>query len=390
MATKVVMPRRGLSVESCLIQGWKKAEGDSVSKGEVICEVETNKAVFEIEAPDSGILLKILYQAGEDVPVLTTIAIIGQPEEKYNEALKEEKQKEKTAPPEGKPIKISPRAKKLARQKHLDPLPISGSGPQGRILERDVWQFLSEKQSYKQEHPATEAIRTPGREIPVNGIRSMIARRMHQSLQESAQLTLHAAFRATHLLEIRTRFKQLPENPDYSHININHLIMFGVIKALQAFPLMNSHYDHDRIVSFSSVHLGFAVDTPEGLKVPVVHDAQRYSLPEFARKVAQLSQKCFNKTILPEQLEGGTFTVTNLGNLGIEYFTPVLNLPQTGILGIGSKQIRPIIKEHSIEFAPYIGLSLTFDHRSVDGAPAARFLQWFIHFLEYFELNTGK
>jgi len=412
MVTKVIVPQKGLSDETCLIQEWKKKEGDRIGKGEMICAVETNKAVFEVEAPASGVILKILHQEGEEVPVMETIAIIGEPGEKYEHLLEKEDFTEVVSQPESeitqevttpdKPerdrslekiseVKISPRAHQLALKNGLDIARIKGSGPEDRIIERDVQALISvKKTSFETPLVKKEKGSELFKEIPVKGIRKIIAERMFHSLQSTAQLTLHASCRANSILDYRSRLKESPEESSDRDININHLIMFGVIKALQEYPAVNSHYQKDRIIQFKEINLGFAVDTEEGLKVPVVHQAERYSLEQFSRKVQQLTQQCINRTIQLEDLEGGTFTVTNLGNLGIEYFTPVLNHPQSGILGIGCKQIKPIIKANSIEFAPFIGLSLTFDHRVIDGAPAARFLGQLIMILEDFELQPHQ
>lgn len=402
MPTKVMVPQKGLSDESCIILEWKKREGDRVEKGEIICEVETNKATFEIEAPASGVLLKILHQQGEEVPVLETIAIIGEPGEEYQHLLEKEVTPKAEEQPESEEkieksitdrrqgrkedsekiseVKISPRAQKIALENKLDISQLKGSGPDGRIIERDIIEALSTKAPSEKREAGTDIVQ----EIPVKGIRKIIADRMFQSLQSSAQLTLHASFQAKKLLDYRSQLKESPEKSSYRDINMNHLMMFGIIKALREYPEMNSHYQDGKIIQFREIHLGFAVDTREGLMVPVVHQAERYFLEQFAQKVRQLTQECLDRKIKPDDLEGGTFTVTNLGSVGIEYFTPILNSPQTGILGIGCKQIKPMIHGHSIEFAPFIGLSLTFDHRVIDGAPAARFLAQVITILENF------
>ena len=410
MVTKVIVPQKGLSDESCIIQEWKKKEGDWVKKGEVICEVETNKAVFEIEAPVSGIILKILFKEGEEVPVLDTIAIIGEPDEEYEYLLRREVAKEE-APPESEvkgstikkeippdesamtkesEVKISPRAYKIALEENVDISTIKGSGPGGRIVERDIKEAIMAKETLLTDYVKKGRKTGLSQEIPLKGIRRVIAEKMLFSLQNSAQLTLHSSFRAKKLLEYRAQLKESKGTLSYPDININHLIMIGIIKALKVYPLMNSHFQNGSIIQFSEIHLGFAVDTTEGLKVPVIHQAEEYTLVQFAQKVQKLSQQCLDRTILPEDLEGGTFTVTNLGNLGIEYFTPILNPPQTGIMGIGCTQLRPIMNSYSIEFLPSITLSLTFDHRVIDGAPAARFLQQVITVLENFTYQPDQ
>lgn len=404
MINKVIVPQKGLSEESCIIEEWKKKEGERVEKGEAICVIETNKATFEIESPATGILIKILHQEGEEVPVLETIAIIGESVEEYKlflegketkkeepeeiektskilmqEPLKEEDNIEKDIQ-----VKISPKAYRLAISKNLDISTIQGSGPQGRIIERDIREAIK-KREYKAETGERKIEKTKlYQEIPIKGIRKIIAKRMLSSLHNSAQLTIHSSFMAQRILEYRNRLKDAKDNLFYPEININHLIMFGVIKGLKDNPTINSYFQEGKIIQFKEVHLGFAVDTSEGLMVPVIHQVEKYSLIEFARKVQNLIQQCVDRNIQPEDLEGGTFTITNLGNLGVEYFTPILNSPQTGIMGIGCPQLKPIKKNNTVEFLPYISLSLTFNHQVLDGAPAARFLQQVIAILENF------
>lgn len=410
MVTKVIVPQRGLSEESCIIQEWKKKEGERVEKGEILCLIETNKAVFELESPASGILLKILHKEGEEVPVMDTIALIGETGEEYNHLLGEKKKEkeesiqvekvnqgigqdqlpEKSENESGIQVKISPRAYKLALNKNLDISTIQGSGPQGRIIERDIREVIN-KREYETKTAAEKRVKAkPYQEIPIKGIRKIIAERMLFSLQNSAQLTLHSSFSAKRLLEYRNTLKESKEKSSYPDININHLIMFGIIKALKDNPALNSHFQEAKIIQFKEIHLGFAVDTAEGLVVPVIHQAEQYSLLQLVKKMQQLIRQCVDRDIQPEDLEGGTFTVTNLGNLGVEYFTPVLNSPQIGIIGIGCPQLKPIMKTNTIEFSPYIGLSLTFDHRAIDGAPAARFLQQVIKVLENFSYQPDE
>ncbi|MDD3656383.1 MAG: dihydrolipoamide acetyltransferase family protein [Atribacterota bacterium] len=410
MVTRVIVPQKGLSDESCLIQEWKKKEGERVEKGEIICAVETNKAVFEIESPVAGILLRILYKEGKEVPVMETIAIIGELGEEYQHLLKKEETKKevplKSETVVGKTtldqlkgkgdidqrmhIKISPRAHTLAITKNLDISILKGSGPEGRIIERDVQEVIQTIGHLAMTTSEKKIKAESYQKIPMKGIRKIIAERMLSSIQNSAQLTLHSSFSAERVLEYRAQLKETKETLSYPDININHLIMFGIIKALKNNPAINSYAQERMITQFKEVHLGFAVDTAEGLKVPVLHQAEQYSLLQFARKVQQLTQQCIDRNIQPEDLEGGTFTITNLGNLGVEYFTPILNAPQTGIIGIGCPQLRPIKKTNVIEFSPYIGLSLTFDHRVIDGAPAARFLQQVIAILENFSYQPDE
>jgi len=398
MAIPVLMPKQGQSVESCLIIKWNKKVGDKVKAEEPICEVETDKAVFEVEAPEAGIMLKIFYKEGDDVPVLNTIAIIGQPGEKIDHLIPKktisvskdeyvENQKaiisdeplKKTKPSFGDGlILISPVARRFAEKKGIDFSKLAGSGPGGRIIKKDVEKELSEGKALI---PGTVSKKFfgPVKEIPVEGVRKIISERMLMSLQSTAQLTLNTSADASNLLACRKSLKSNSQMKRSSKININDFLLYIVANILPKFKNMNAHFLKDKILEFKHVHLGFAVDSPRGLMVPIIHNAHLLSLEEISEEARRLSTACQEDTILPDELNGGTFTITNLGTIGIESFTPILNIPQVAILGVCSISLKPIMKEDKIQFIPHIGLSLTFDHRAVDGAPAAKFLQ---------ELNT--
>jgi len=396
MAIPVLMPRQGETVESCLILKWKKKEGDKVDIHEAICEVETNKAVFEVEAPEKGNILKIFFKEGDDVPVLSIIAIIGQPgeditsfmsKETPTREIKEETENTKMEKPiafsEEKlftrgVVPISPRARRLAKREGVNISKISsGSGPGGRITERDVRNILSKlpkiipaiQTSNKESFPG------PVREIPVQGVREIIAENMLESLQTTAQLTLNSSSNASNLLSYRKKLKISPPERGLQEITINDMIMYITVKTLLKFKALNAYFLNDKILEFERVHLAFAVDAPQGLVVPVIRNAHLLSLEEISKEAKRLSTSCLQGTIQPDELTGGTFTITNLGPLGIESFTPILNLPQVAVLGVCNIQLKAIREEDEVKLAPHLGLSLTFDHRAVDGAPAAKFLK---------------
>jgi len=409
MAVPVAMPRQGQSVESCLIIKWNKKEGDKVKTEEPICEVETDKAVFEVEAPEAGTILKIFYKEGDDVPVLSTIAIIGQPGEKidhlipkktvsvsreeYVESQKTitpDKSLKKTKPSSGAgPILISPVARRFAEKKGIDFSKLTGSGPGGRIIKKDIEKVLSEGEPLI---PSTVSKKFYGplKEIPVEGVRKIISERMLTSLQSTAQLTLNTSVDASNLLACRKSLKSSPQMKRLSKININDFLLYIVANILPKFKNMNAHFRKDKILEFEHVHLGFAVDSPRGLMVPIIHNAHLLSLEEISKEARRLSTACQEETILPDELNGGTFTVTNLGTMGIESFTPILNVPQVAILGVCSISLKPIMKDNEVKFIPHIGLSLTFDHQAVDGAPAAKFLQELNTVIDNFDLTHIK
>ena len=427
MATEVLMPRQGQSVESCIIIEWRVAEGDTVEEGQPVCDIETDKAAFEVESPASGTVLGIFYPVDADVEVLKTIAVVGEPGEDIS-ALRpadaeaapaaEEPAAAEPAPeavqsaPQAAPPAVgagaSPRAKKRAAEKGVDIRKLAGTGPQGRIIERDVLAAQSDSISpAAKAKAAAEQLAAPptgsgigGRvlasdlvdtdsvaaavlstdfpgntkEISVRGVRKLVAERMHASLQNTAQLTHHASADARALLAYRQHCKSAPAEMGLGGITINDIVMFATVRTLVEFPELNAHFLGERIVQFEDVHLGMAVDTERGLVVPVIRNANRLSLPQLSVEARRLAQDCINGNVDPDMLVGGTFTVTNLGALGIEAFTPVLNAPEVGILGVCAIQPKPVITGTEAGFVPHLGLSLTFDHRAVDGAPAARFL----------------
>jgi pyruvate dehydrogenase E2 component (dihydrolipoamide acetyltransferase) len=449
MATEILMPKQGITVESCILLEWKKQEGDEIKTGEVICEVETDKAAFEVESEHEGTLLKLFFEEGADVPVLTPIAVVGRPGEDISgfgpkqeqarvieeqpgtaEVITEVPKPSQMPSPEAIPpaspagfVGISPRARHIAAAKGVNLSGITGSGPGGRIIERDILAVLSEREPLtpaaiaalveqgmqapavgtgiggrvttadlvkEQPSAAITVIPTefpgPIKEIPVKGIRKIIASRMLESLQTTAQLTINASADASKLLAYRKRLKESPEELGLLGITINDLVLYTVAKTLLRFRFLNAHFLGGTIKEFEHVHLGIAIDTSRGLMVPPIRNANLLSLKELSGEAKRLATACQEGKILPDELTGGTFTVTNLGALGIESFTPVLNPPEVGILGVCSIQPKPVMSGDNVTFVPHIGLSLTFDHRAVDGAPAARFLKELSTALANFDL----
>ncbi len=285
--------------------------------------------------------------------------------------------------------KISPCADCLSKEMGIDIDKVEGSAPGGRIIKKDIEKALSEGEPLI---PSTVSKKFygPVKEIPVEGVRKIIAERMLTSLQSTAQLTLNTSVDASNLLACRKSLKSSPQMKGLSKININDFLLYIVANILPKFKNMNAHFLKDKILEFEQVHLGFAVDSPRGLMVPIIHNAHLLSLEEISKEARRLNTACQEETILPDELNGGTFTVTNLGTMGIESFTPILNIPQVAILGICSISLKPIMKEDKIQFIPHMGLSLTFDHRAVDGAPAAKFLQELNKVIANFDLKDVK
>jgi pyruvate dehydrogenase E2 component (dihydrolipoamide acetyltransferase) len=386
LATLVVMPKQGNTVESCLLTKWLKREGDAVKTGEPLFAYETDKSAFEEAAQGDGTVLKILRAEGDDVPVLEGVCVLGNTGEDISELLgklpKAEKAAEQApaqaagaAQPQYAPAAaatdaggergISPRAKRLAERMGLDAREAVPTGAQGRVVERDIW-ALADGRKQAQASPAGNF-----RDVALSNIRKRIAESMHRSLAEMAQLTHHSSADATAMLALRAKYKA--GGPD---ITINDMILFAVSRVLKRHPDMNAHFLGDAMRLFEDVNLGMAVDTERGLMVPTLFGAGKMSLEEISVKSREAAAKCRDGAISPDMLSGGTFTVSNLGSLGVELFTPVINPPQAGILGVCAILERPRRgKDGQISFYPAIGLSLTYDHRAVDGAPASRFLK---------------
>jgi len=395
MAIPVTMPKQGQSVETCIITRWFKAAGDKISAGDILFSYETDKAAFDLESPADGILLETFFREGDEVPVLVNVAAIGQKGESADPfrpgsagsvTSRTSSQTLPDAQPQLQPqphtsstdarIRISPRAKRLAENNGIDYHSVSGSGPNGRIIVIDIENSLSGQKS------ALKPVYQTGSEFteqPVGNVRRLIAKAMHNSLQNSAQLTHHMSADVRRLLEARRKNKEaITSGSETAEITLNDMVCWCVIRALEKFPEANSHFMGDTIKVFHRVHLGIAVDTPRGLMVPAVKNADRHDLKSLAKELKSVAEACRKGNVNPELIQStsASFTVSNLGNYGVEMFTPVINLPQTAILGVCTIINRPAdLGNNTFGFVPYMGLSLTYDHRAIDGGPATLFLK---------------
>ncbi|MBQ7968378.1 MAG: 2-oxo acid dehydrogenase subunit E2 [Clostridia bacterium] len=435
MATLVIMPRQGQSVESCVITEWKKKKGDAVAEGDVLFSYETDKSSFDEPATVSGTLLEVFAEDGDDVPCLEAVCIIGNPgedisalipkkeeeaapaaEEKAVEEVKEEKKEEvvvatESADKDGM-MKISPRAKNLANKTYADLSQATPTGPNGRIIERDVNRLLDNGQRLTPEQyenflktgvaPAAAVTEAPAaaaavaapvaeyEDVKLSNVRKVIAKSMHESLSSMAQLTLNASFDATQMMAYRASLKKNAEAMGLGNITFNDMVLFAVAKTLKNHKDCNAHFLGDKMRFFNNVNLGIAVDTERGLLVPTVFNADKMSLNELSANAKTVIKAAQGGSISPDLLSGGTFTVTNLGAMGVESFTPVINPPQTCILGVCNITRRVKQVNGQDVFYDAMGLSLTFDHRALDGAPAARFLKELCTNLENFNLLMAK
>lgn len=391
MATFIRMPRLGMDMEEGTIVKWFINEGEAIKKGEILLEIISDKANMEVESTEEGILLKTYHKPGDVVPVGKAIAAIGSkgetaPEadetsnakdstDQENETIRKEKflkDKPKRDKNE-KRIRVSPRAKKLAAEEDIDYRTIEGTGPGGRIIERDI-KCAIDRIKALEVIPGTSNDEGNGQIIPLIGMRKIIASRMMQSLNSMAQANHRMDVNMTNTLKIRKRLNDCYEN-DNIKISILDLIVKAVTKSLKNHPAINSTMTPEGIKEFEYVNMGIAVAARNGLVVPVIPNAHSKSIVEISVKSKEIIAKSREGSLLPEELKGGTFTITNLGMYDVDSFTAIINPPEAGILGIGKICDRAIVENKEIVIRPMCTLSLTYDHRIIDGAPAALFLQ---------------
>ena len=418
MAKAVIMPKAGITVESCIIGTWEKKVGDSVKVGDILFSYETDKASFECESTEEGTLLEIFYNDGDEVPCLVNVCAVGNPGEDCSalrpqggaEAPAAEAAPASAEAPKAEPAveavavasaaanatgAISPRARKLAERAGVDASLANATGPNGRIIERDVRALMDNPAAAKaaavEAAPATMAVADEEyTDVKFSGIRRAISKSMHTSLSTMAQLTHNTSFDATAILAYRKLLKN--SEGETAGITLGDIVLYAVSRTLLNHPDLNANMlDDNNIRLFKHVNLGVAVDTPRGLMVPTIFHADEMSLLEISKAVKTLAAECREGSISPDKLTGGSFTVSNLGNLGVESFTPVINPPQTGILGVCTTVDR--VKkgaDGSLQVYPAMGLSLTYDHRAVDGSPAARFQKELCQNLENFTTLLAK
>lgn len=431
MATEIILPKLGETMEEGVIVEWLKKEGDPVQRGEVLFTIESDKATLEVESPAKGYLRKILVPAGQPVPVLTVVGLITRTADEPLElepkpAEVEARPQAAAEQPPSAPSRVfaSPRARRLAREQGVDLAALTGTGPDGRIVERDVQAYLERQPqatpvARRLAEQAGVDLRTvsgtgpggritredveraiappvtappppvpppPAREVaavaevPLSGVRAVIARNMHASHQTTAPVTLTTEADATALVSLREQLKASLADTLGFNVGYNDLLILLVARALREYPYINARLERNAdgsevIRHLQDINIGLAVDTERGLLVPVVRNADRKGLLEIARELRELIARARQGKALPDELAGSTFTITNLGVHEIDAFTPIINLPEIAILGVGRIKPRPAVVDGQVCVRQTVWLSLTFDHRLVDGAPAARFLQ---------------
>jgi len=428
------MPKLGMTMKEGKLSKWFKGENDSVQEGEELFEVETEKITNKIDSPATGILFQIVIPEGTVVPVGSVLGIIAEPGEQPEriEGIQVEEVEEITPAPSGVPepaeekktretrhISATPAAKHLAKKLGIDLSRVQGTGPEGRIKEVDVKQYHEKGPPAPKATPlAKEIARKEGLDlsaiagtgeggkitkedviqvlemtrraetakpfhpIPFTGMRKAIADNMHASLHSTAQLTLFIETDVTESIRFLDLVRQEHKKDETIRVSMNDIVILATSRALKRFPIMNSTQIGDEILLHDSARMGIAVALPEGLIVPILNEADKKGLLQIARESRELARKAREGMLSVDEVTDGTFTITNLSGFGVDGFTPILKPPETGILGVGRVVDKPVVSKGEIVIRSMMVLSLTIDHRVVDGAPAAEFLQTVARYLE--------
>jgi len=387
---EVIMPKLGMTMESGLIVNWLKEEGEHVKKGEPLLDVMTDKVTIEVESFNTGYLKKILAREGEEIPVTEVIAYIGGKDEEVSEEIikgrikekKEEKVEVKT-----KKILASPLAKRLAKEMTIDLSKIFGTGPGGRIIKADVLKVakeakLKKKEKIEIEKEIEEKVVTPEilEKIPLAGLRKTIAERMSKSKGEIPHITL---FIDVDMSSSEIFKEKINQEIGEKKITYTDLIIRATALSLKKYQILNSTLENERIIIFKDINIGLAVSIKDGLIVPVIRNANKLSVEEIADERVKFVRCARENKLELGDVTGSTFTITNLGMYEIDYFCPIINPPEAGILAVGSIVKKPVVdKEGKITVKPMLKLGLALDHRILDGAVGAKFLQFLREILQ--------
>ncbi|UDI77174.1 2-oxo acid dehydrogenase subunit E2 [Staphylococcus taiwanensis] len=425
MSENIIMPKLGMTMKEGTVEEWFKAEGDTVEQGESVCTISSEKLTQDIEAPASGTLLQIKVQAGEETEVKSILGIIGDEGESTDDSDtshsenaepnnaqsdNEDQQTNDTtpaneddskhdedtnksnndAPTKGKRIFISPLARKMAKDKNFDITRIQGTGGNHRITKLDIQRV--DNQGYDIEAKDEDTQPKEAQNVSFNSanvgegldpMRKRIAQNMRQSLAETAQLTLHRKVDADRLLDFKDRLSTELENANQDvKLTVTALLAKAIVLALKDYGAMNARYENGQLTEYDDVHLGVATSLEDGLMVPVINHADTKSIGALAKEIKASAEAVREGNTNDVQLQGATFTITNMGTSGIEYFTPILNLGETGILGVGALSKEVVLEGDNLKQVSRIPLSLTFDHQILDGASAADFLKVLARYIE--------
>jgi pyruvate dehydrogenase E2 component (dihydrolipoamide acetyltransferase) len=397
MAIEVTIPRLGWNMDEGTFIGWLKSDGQRVVAGEPLFSLEGDKATQDVESLETGIL-RIPPDGpkdGDKVAVGTIIGYLVEPDEHTPSAqgiagraspipnpAPETSQLKNSLHPisQSSQQRISPRARRVARELAIDSTGLVGSGKSGRIVERDVRAATQAQPAAARATSQDSSVLGPPssalfQDVPASAVRKTIAQRMLQSARTTAAVTITTTVDATNLVNLRQQFKAVIRTGDASTIGYTDIVIKLTALALESHPMLNASLNGDTIRVWRDVHAGIAVDTDAGLLVPVIREAGRLTLREVAVQSRSLVDRARQGKLTAAEMQGSTFTITNLGPMGIEAFTPLINPPECAILGLGRIQSQVVVQDRQFVARDRMMMSLTFDHRIVDGAPAARFLQ---------------
>lgn len=391
MATEILMPKLGLTMTEGTVEHWFVNEGDEVHAGDAVAEISSEKLTGEVVAPESGTIIKIVAQVGDVVPSKAPIAYIGKPGEQIGSpspsagtpevqtvktpVANEPAKTESNVKDDGERIFITPIARKMAKELGIDIRNVVGTGGNGRITRLDILRYQA---SMEKASPATDSVPAASAVsygAGLAGLRKTIAQRMMRSVQTTAQVTNHRKVDITELMKFREDIKsKVKETLDNNELSINTLLTKAVVLALKDTPDMNAWYHNGEYIRVEEVHIGMATAVEDGLVVPVVKNAHLMSLSQLGAAIKKVTTEARQGTLDGSLYSGSTFTITNLGGYEIEYFTPILNTPEVGILGVGAIQKELALENGEVVEKLKLPLSLTYDHQIIDGAPAAEFL----------------
>ena len=379
---KVVMPRLDPAMQSGRIIEWLKKEGDRVENDDPIVRIEGEKTTFEVNSPGAGTMRRLLFEPGMDVQVGQAMALVGKPNELLPPEVPEEKIPRPIAVQEAPAISrvariqeppASPVARKMAREAGIDLSKVKGSGPGGRIVREDVQKAMEQAP----QQPQLVVIPTQARTVPIaktirlSGKRKATAERLSYGFHTTVPVTITMEAQTQAILEHRKSV----HSKTGQEVSVTAYVVKAAAKALEAHPLLNSTLEGDEIRVYGEINVAVAINTPDGLVAPIIADTNKKSVLDISREIRDLTERATQNRLSISELTGGTFTVTNLGGYGVDLFAPVINPPQCAILGFGRTSEKPTVIGKEIRVMPMTTLSLVFDHRIVDGVPAAQFLQ---------------
>ncbi|HVV08560.1 dihydrolipoamide acetyltransferase family protein [Amycolatopsis sp.] len=370
---EITMPRLSDTMEEGVIVAWRKQAGDKVSPGEVLAEIETDKAIMELEAYDEGVLERVLAKEGEKVAIGTPIAVVGDGSGKASEPTPAPIAAAAPAAAPDRP-KASPLARKIAREQGVDLAQVTGSGPGGRIIRRDV-----------ESAPAPAPVQVAAgdyEEVPLTSIQRVAAKRLTESKRDAPHFYLTAAVDVTELLAFRGTVNDAVQSAGGAKVSVNDLLLRAVAITLRANPAVNVSFAGDKLLRHNGVHVGVAVAVPAGLVVPVIRDTDRKAVSEIAVESREKAERARDGKLRADEMSGGTFTVSNLGMFGIEQFAAVINPPEAAILAVGAATPELRLIDGEVIERKILRLTLSADHRAIDGATGAVFLQQLTGLLE--------